>query len=303
MTTFADGDRVRAKRIGWRGDNVTDVDILDPYDYTAAETVVEGTLHLVDADGPFVEPHTNYLVDGQVVDPDTIEPLTVETASTRRGIAVIPEGFLKRGLTVRITKPENIRTVVAAADDEPHDGGMIALLPEVDDARRLALGGDHAETQEELHVTLAYLGDAVDWVPEARSVLVDRVKRTVEELRYDVAVIGTVFGVNLWNLHGDEPSVNLAVGGDDLNFFHQFIWITLNQMTDPRVDEGLTPELPEQHSPWVPHICLGYADNPELRQEFAERASDPGRFGPVAFDRVRIAFGDDVTDVPITHEA
>lgn len=288
-----DGDEVTAKRIGWQGDNVTETDILDPYDYTDAETVVEGVLHIVTADGPFVDRHENYLVNGQVVDPDTIQPLTAVTSSGRP-VPVIPPGLLN-------VRPRVQDELTAAAGDEPHTGSMIALVPEADDAARLALGGDHAETCEELHITLAYLGDAVDWSDDARALLLSWVQRAVTTATYDIPVIGDVFGVNLWNIHGDEPSVNLAVGGEDLQAFRDTVWSSV--VTGLSEEEpGLTPGIPEQHTPWVPHICLGYANEEDLFDEFTSRAMDSGRFGPVAFDRVRVAFGSDVVDIPVTTE-
>jgi hypothetical protein len=66
--------RVRAKRSGWNEKtNVTEDDILDPYDY--AEDEVEGELVVQKVAGPYVKAYTRYTVDGQCVDPETIRKL------------------------------------------------------------------------------------------------------------------------------------------------------------------------------------------------------------------------------------
>lgn len=69
------GDRVRAKRLGWDGSlDVSELEEYDPYDY--ADDVVEGEYdRLVLDENELVPVYTNHVVAGQVVDPDTIEPL------------------------------------------------------------------------------------------------------------------------------------------------------------------------------------------------------------------------------------
>jgi hypothetical protein len=80
MTTPAPqrGDIVRAKRLGWNegpNGNVTDTDILDPYDY--ADDWVEGEYdELVLNDTGLVPTYTNCIVAGQVVDGSTAEVIT-----------------------------------------------------------------------------------------------------------------------------------------------------------------------------------------------------------------------------------
>jgi hypothetical protein len=68
------GDIVRAKRLGYDGsmDAPSEFDDFDPYDY--ADDDVEGVYDelVLNVDG-LVPTYTNYVVDGQVVDPDTVE--------------------------------------------------------------------------------------------------------------------------------------------------------------------------------------------------------------------------------------
>ena len=59
----------------------------------------------------------------------------------------------------------------------------------------------------------------------------------------------------------------------------------------------------DMHLPFIPHITLGYeADqrglDPEVPDPFLSDAMT--RTGPITFDRLRFAFGGDITDVPIT---
>jgi hypothetical protein len=70
------GDIVRAKRLGYKHDmDVSEFDDYDPYDYP--DDNVEGVYdELVLNDTGLVPTYTNYVVDGQVVDPDTIEVIT-----------------------------------------------------------------------------------------------------------------------------------------------------------------------------------------------------------------------------------
>jgi histone H3/H4 len=52
-------------------------------------------------------------------------------------------------------------------------------------------------------------------------------------------------------------------------------------------------ERPVQHKPWVPHICAAYSDDFSLLGDLSSR------LGPVAFDRVRVSFGEEDTDIPL----
>lgn len=66
-------DIVRAKRLGWNegpGGNVTNIDILDPYDYEDDDLEGEHVVKFVSTDE--VGPYTQHLVNGEVADPDTI---------------------------------------------------------------------------------------------------------------------------------------------------------------------------------------------------------------------------------------
>lgn len=158
------------------------------------------------------------------------------------------------------------------APPKVHTGGMVTLVPAAEDAHRLAIAG--YEAVDELHVTLAYLGDAVDWSPEQR----DDLTRAVTELA-DRPLIGEVWGHAAFNPAGDEPCAVYLVKGDDLPDLHAAVWDVL--------ENNDTPTVPTNHSPWTPHMTAGYG------LSVAELAE----VGPIRFDRLRIAFGGQNRDI------
>src|SRR5690606_2762509 len=93
--------------------------------------------------------------------------------------------------------------------DTEHTGAMIALVPSASDAARLALEG--GESAEELHLTLAYLGEAADWPGEYRGEILSAVECVAAD--HDL-VIGNVFGASHWNPASDDPAWVWNVGDD-----------------------------------------------------------------------------------------
>ncbi|MGY3199719.1 phage minor head protein [Streptomyces sp. TE5632] len=186
---------------------------------------------------------------------------------------------------------ENARQQTAAADGSHLMGGMIALMPTAEDAARLALDG--GEAAEELHLTLYFLGDdGAAWTEEQRTELVDGVRAAVAE--FEGPFTARAFGANHWNPGTDSPSWVWAVGDDrdrpdtapTLEHVRQLVTSALEGTHD-------RPELPVQHSPWVPHVCAQYGDDPAVLPDLVDR------LGGITFDRVRLAFGGDHTDVPL----
>lgn len=168
-----------------------------------------------------------------------------------------------------------------------HTGAMIALVPTDEDAARLALGAG-GEEADELHVTLAYLGEAALLPDELRHALVELCSAWAEDLP---TIVGDAFAVSMFNppdlTAGGEPCVVLGVSGGQLANVHEVI---LNGTHG--VFERFGVPLHEQHRPWVPHITLAYTDDADL-------TTLTDRTGPVTFDRIRLAFGDEVFDVPL----
>jgi hypothetical protein len=178
---------------------------------------------------------------------------------------------------------------------------MVALLPSAKDAARLAIKG--GEAVSELHLTLAYLGpDATAWDDNARSELIAFLQSMV--LSGDFGDWGfltaVIFGAAHWNAGGDAPSWVWNVGdtpdddsidhdGDALGDFHDLVYEALEASHDH-------PDLPDPFSPWVAHICAAYTEDLSLLPEMEKR------LGPVTFDRMRVSFGDEDTDIPLNRD-
>jgi len=186
------------------------------------------------------------------------------------------------------------RRVTMASDSSHLSGCMIALMPTVADAKRLAIKG--GEKAEDLHCTLFFVGDDAElWTPEQRQELISSMTMLAQEL--DGPVSAKVFGVSHWNAGGESPSWVWSVGdaepepavqlGGSLSFAHILATEALEYMHNH-------PALPAQHTPWVAHICAAYTGDLTLAKELEKR------LGEVTFDRIRISFADEDTDIPLT---
>jgi hypothetical protein len=177
-----------------------------------------------------------------------------------------------------------------------HTGGMIALVPD-NPAMLTVPGGDPAE---QLHLTLAYLGDDVtDWDFELTDAVIgiarelasgsdspDGMTSPVDSPR---PVTLNVFSHAVFNPNGDngsDPATVYLFDGD------------ADRAAVDMVADGVQSRLrtalgdlrfPKQHWPYVPHVTAGYG-------------VDPGMLtytGPVTFDRLRLALAGDVHDYPL----
>lgn len=158
----------------------------------------------------------------------------------------------------------------------PHTGAMIALAPTDRDAERLEVDG--YEPAEVLHVTLAFLGSASDWSDGDRLMI----RATVSQLASMFSSAdGMVWARAELNPTTADGCAAYLVGGEDLHDMHK--------MTG-HITEGY--DIPPQHSPWVPHMTIGYGlESDELMETGTT----------VEFDRLRVSFGEeDVMDFPLT---
>jgi hypothetical protein len=206
-----------------------------------------------------------------------------------------------RGLTRMVREahrpdPVVLDVMVAAgnaASDDAHNGSMIALMPTEEDAQRLAIIG--GEPAEELHCTLFYLGgDVTQWSAEQQGELISAVRNYVETADFGQAQVvdANIFGAAHWNGNSDAPSWVWSVGdapdGNGLEQARCVVIAALESTHDqPR---------PDQHTPWVAHVCAEYSADPGLLPEMELR------LGPVTFDRIRLSFGDDNTDIPLNRD-
>lgn len=183
-------------------------------------------------------------------------------------------------------------TLTAAADGSHLSGAMIALMPTAEDAARLAIEG--GEDAEQLHLTLRYLGKGADFSDEARQAVIDAVTGVLPHYASG-PVTAKVFGAAHWNGNSDEPCWVWSVGDGPetprtLGMLHGAIAMALEEGLGEGVDH---PDLPEPHTPFAPHICAAYSDELDLIIALEER------LGEVTFDRIRVAFAGDHTDIPL----
>lgn len=178
-------------------------------------------------------------------------------------------------------------TLTAAAD--VMEGAMIALVPSPADLQRLVIPG--GEPVEQLHLTLLYLGEAADIDQEARDELIAWARDLAPP--WD-SVDAEGFAPALFNPNGDEPCMTLLCMGADLAEMHETATADVTDIID----------LPEDlHQPWIPHVTLAYlpaGEDPGLIDMGPDGGLDVARrCGPIVFDRIRLAFGGEVTDVPL----
>lgn len=180
-------------------------------------------------------------------------------------------------------------SLTAAADGSHLSGAMIALMPTAEDAERLAIEG--GEAADQLHLTLRYLGKGADFDEASRAAIVDSVRQLAEGMP---PIASKLFGAAHWNGNGDEPSWVWSVGDDpehgpSLEAAH-------GMAEEALLMAPMDVELPVPHTPWVGHVCAAYSAELDLIIALEER------LGPVTFDRVRVAFAGDHTDIPLGGE-
>lgn len=186
-----------------------------------------------------------------------------------------PEGFAAsafpawRSAEIGDTVSSLTASLVAAAD-EAHTGGMIALVP----ADPAALTVDGGTPADELHLTLAYLGDDVtDWPEESRTGLLTGMEQLATHMP---AVEAEVMGHALFNptgAHDREPCAVHLVSGAGL----------------AEAKAAVADHDKSEHPIFLPHITAG----------FGLDVSALSYVGPVVFDKLRVAMGEDVTDYPL----
>lgn len=178
------------------------------------------------------------------------------------------------------------RSALTAASGGPYTGGMVALVPSQADIDRLAV--PDGELPEDLHLTLLFLGDAEQITGEMRARIINGLGAHVAELGDTVDTLpikGHGFAISAFNPGSSErdTALVLGVGGEDLGTIQAGVAEIVRRVF----------AFPEQHAPWVPHVTLTYTDDLAQLPLLADRT------GPIVFDRLRVAFGDDITDIPL----
>lgn len=151
---------------------------------------------------------------------------------------------------------------------EVHTTGMLALIPSAESAQNLLVDG--GDDLDQLHVTLVYLGEAADLNPEQRAAILTHVQG-LHQGEFE----GNIFGRAEFN-PGEGAAQVYMVGGNPI--------------------ETLRDELKvynkSEYAPYVAHLTAGYGVSLDSLTYT----------GPVTFDRIRVAFGDEVTDVHLMKE-
>jgi hypothetical protein len=168
---------------------------------------------------------------------------------------------------------------------------MIALVPSDADLDRLAVDG--GEPRDELHLTLFYLGDAADVDEETRRGVVTAISGKLTD-RDEQPIHGVAFGAAHWNPTSDDPAWVLNVGDGSRG---ELLGYVRGLISEALYDGDVNLVMPVQHSPWQPHICVVYSKDEDWYGRLTPLLGD------VTFDRVRLAFGSDVTDLPLGRAA
>lgn len=158
-----------------------------------------------------------------------------------------------------------------AAAEPAHTGGMVALVPAGADELTVT-GGDSAA---DLHLTLAYLGDDVtSWDDRQRDAVLAAAAAWAEAQTSPVQA--EVMGHAVFNptgAHDRDPCAVYLVSGPGL----------------PEAKTAFGNVDASDHPVFLPHITAGYGLAP----------ADLSYVGPVVFDRVRVALGDQTVDFPL----
>lgn len=167
---------------------------------------------------------------------------------------------------------------------EGHTGGMLALVPDGPEDFAVA-NGDPAE---QLHCTLAFLGDDVSGLSEEA---VASLKFGAEQMAAAHAPIqARILGHAHWNPDGGpdgtkEPCAVYEIeGSGELEGAQSYAHGIGNSV--------LEDDFPEQHSPFRPHVTAGYNITPA--------GADMTASGPITFSTLRLALGGEDFDYPLT---
>lgn len=187
-----------------------------------------------------------------------------------------PDNFI----LVPVGDADTDEEVLTASTGTSHTGAMIALVPSDYDLQRLA--GD--EPADQLHLTLAFLGEAAAIDDDTRARIVDAATGY-----FNAPVQTEATNVMILNPHTDafDTAIAMGVRGMDL------VGPRDNIMSAVR---GVY-EFQETFKPWMPHITMAYTDDHARVAEFVPQ------LGAITFDKIRFAFGDEVRDIPLEREA
>jgi len=150
---------------------------------------------------------------------------------------------------------------------------MIALIPSDKDKERLVV--PNGETADDLHLTLCYWAE-----PDGDRFYLEMVRAAASMAANFPAFTETAFSVDWLNPKSEKNCIVVGVTGDTLAIFRQ----SLIEMTG-------TGDIEE---PWVAHMTIRYDDQDPDMHYYSDLT------GPVTFTHIRVAFGGDYVDYPLS---
>lgn len=180
--------------------------------------------------------------------------------------------------TLTEATPKTSRNMTVESSIEEHTGAMVALIPREDYLDKLVISG--YEPKEELHVTLLYLGEASQWEENKRNYLRKFISSNFINI-YEVNA--EIHAHAVFNPQSDEPASVYIIGGVGALECEEFNQLIRSECQFYEVD------IPNDHPFYLPHLTIGYGlDINKLTYT-----------GPIVFDKIRMVFGADVTDIPL----
>lgn len=176
-----------------------------------------------------------------------------------------------RGVTYSLFRPPPYpaaRLIIGDAEQAKSTGGMVALYPRQDIAEAMAVPG--GEPVEDLHLTMAYLGEDVTDLP--KETLLAGIGQLADV--FVTAITGRVLGHAVFNPDGgrngeqDPCLVYLISDSKEVSPLRTAVHEVCHQAI---------PNMHEQHEPFIPHVTAAYGT--------AQRLTFTG---PVVFDRLSV---------------
>jgi len=164
---------------------------------------------------------------------------------------------------------------LADAEQSKKTGGMLALIPRIEDARYYAVEG--GEPVEDLHVTLYFFGSDVTAL-SCRELLTG----LDAELEMYPTITAKLFAHAMFNPTSEEPCAVYLVSDSTL-------LTPLKEIVNHTVSVFGPRPLPEQHEPWLPHLTAKYDGS-------IEELAPPGE---ITFDRIVLRWGSEEYVFPL----
>lgn len=193
--------------------------------------------------------------------------------------ALAPYGQQLAALSARLDQARQVadaHQAVTAADGG--DVAVVSLRLAGPDRDRLAVDG--GEPADGLHAVVANLGPASSYDDTTRASIITAVTAAAQGYG---PINADGFALSAFTPPDGDTAVVLDVAGDEMAGLYERVTAALHELD--------WPDAPVMSAP---HITLTHSDDPTTPEALTDRC------GPVVFDTVRVTFGDQVTDLPLT---